>query len=386
MKNLLLSVIISLFLTAMVMAQKVGDIKIEPYVLTTNDGQNIEAEFGRIYVPEKHSNPNGKLIELAFVRFKSTANNPSFPIVYLAGGPGGSGISLAKGARSPLFMAMREIGDVIAFDQRGAGLSKPNLACQEKLDYPLDKPTEKMEALRLYRENSKMCAEDWRKQGVDLTAYNTNENADDLEVLRTALNVEKITLWGSSYGTHLGLVFIRRHEKSVYRAIFSGVEGTDDTFKFPGTFDAQLKLVSNLVKQNQELKKNIPDFIELVKRVFAKLEREPVEVETKNGKIKLGKFDVQQLAVALLGDRAGKEVLPVLFYDFDRGNYNSPYVKYFAQFIAQQRLGELGSAMAFATDCASFASKARLARIAREGKISILGDSPDFPFPEVCAA
>ena len=39
------------------------------------------------------------------------------------GGPGGSGIDSAKGSRLPLFMAMREFGDVIAFDQRGTGMS-----------------------------------------------------------------------------------------------------------------------------------------------------------------------------------------------------------------------------------------------------------------------
>lgn len=386
MKNLLLFAAVSLSLTTTAVAQNVGDIRIEPYTFETNKGQEIEAEFGRIYVPERYSKPNGKLIELAFVRFKSTANTSSFPIIYLAGGPGGSGINLAKGARFPIFMAMREVGDVIALDQRGAGLSKPNLACQETLNYQLDKPTKKTETIRLYQEKSKSCAAFWKIQGVDLAAYNTNENADDLEVLRKALGVEKITIWGSSYGTHLGLAFIRRHEKSVYRAVFSGVEGMDDTLKLPRTLDAQLRLVNDLVKMDAHLSEKIPNFIELVNRVFAKLEKEPFEVETKNGKIRLGKFDLQQLTIALLGDRAGKEVLPVLFYDFDKSNYDSPYVKYFAQSIAQQRLGELGSAMAFAMDCSSFASKTRLARIEREGRSSVLGDSPDFPFPEVCTA
>ena len=386
MKNLLLFVAVSLLLTMTTVAQKVGDIKTEPHTFTANDKQKIEAEFGRIYVPERHSKPNGKLIELAFVRFKSTAKTSSFPIIYLAGGPGGSGINWAKGARFPLFMAMREFGDVIALDQRGAGLSKPNMSCLEKLDYPLDKPAERAEALRLYQEKSKSCAEVWRKQAVDLTAYNTNENADDLEVLRKALDARKITLWGSSYGTHLGLAFIRRHEKSVYRAIFSGAEGTDDTFKLPSALDAQLKLVRDSVNKDAILREKIPGFIELVKRVFAKLEKESVEVKTGHGKIKLGKFDLQQLTIALPGDRAGKEVLPALFHDFNKGNYDSPLLKYFAQIIAQQRPGSIGSAMAFATDCASFASKSRLARINREGRTSILGDKPEFPFPEVCRA
>ena len=45
----------------------------------------------------------------------------------------------------------------------------------------------------------------WRSKGVDLAAYNTNESADDLEDLRKALGASKISLWATSYGTHLAL-------------------------------------------------------------------------------------------------------------------------------------------------------------------------------------
>ena len=75
-KYFLLSATISLFWSRRAMAQKPCDIRIEPHTFVTNNGQKIEAEFGRIYVPEKHAKPNGKLIKLAFVRFKSTAKIP----------------------------------------------------------------------------------------------------------------------------------------------------------------------------------------------------------------------------------------------------------------------------------------------------------------------
>src|SRR5918992_5233688 len=119
---------------------KAGDLKIKPYTFTNAAGEKTESEFGTLLVPENRSNPQSNLIELAFVRFKSTAKTPGPPIVYLAGGPGGSGIFSAKGSRFPLFMALREIADVIAFDQRGTGHSKPNLICPQRLDLPLDVP------------------------------------------------------------------------------------------------------------------------------------------------------------------------------------------------------------------------------------------------------
>src|SRR6185369_12148726 len=128
--------------------QKAGTLKIKPYVFENNKKEKVDAEFGTLYVPENRSKPDSNLIELAFVRFKSTAQNPGPPIVYLAGGPGGSGIFTAKDARFPLFMALREIADVIAYDQRGTGFSKPNLGCYERLALPLDVPPTREAAVK----------------------------------------------------------------------------------------------------------------------------------------------------------------------------------------------------------------------------------------------
>jgi len=110
------------FLTIDVLAQqKVGDLKLTPRVFESASGQKVDVEFGELTVPENRQKADSRLIQLAFVRFKSTSKNPASPIVYLAGGPGGSGIAAARGTRFPLFMAMREVADVIAFDQRGVG-------------------------------------------------------------------------------------------------------------------------------------------------------------------------------------------------------------------------------------------------------------------------
>src|SRR5947207_14089952 len=101
------------------------------------------------------------MIELVFLRFKSTAKTPGPPIVYLAGGPGGSGIGTARGSRFRLFIAMREVGDVIAFDQRGTRMSKPNLTCFERLDLPLDIVPSRETVVRALRQRSADRACHW---------------------------------------------------------------------------------------------------------------------------------------------------------------------------------------------------------------------------------
>ncbi|NWO96157.1 alpha/beta hydrolase, partial [Escherichia coli] len=73
--------------------------------------------------PEDRRDPLSRKIKLGYVRFRSTAARPGPPIIYLAGGPGGEGSGAATGPRFPIFMALRAVADVIAFDQRGTGLS-----------------------------------------------------------------------------------------------------------------------------------------------------------------------------------------------------------------------------------------------------------------------
>lgn len=86
-------------------------------------GDPVQAYEGALTVPENRSNADSRSITLKYVRFPATGETSGAPIVYLSGGPGGSGIQTAKYDRFPLFMAMREFGDVIAFDQRGTGAS-----------------------------------------------------------------------------------------------------------------------------------------------------------------------------------------------------------------------------------------------------------------------
>ena len=52
-----------------------------------------EFDCGYLTVPQNREQPKGKKIRIAVARIKATSANPApDPIVYLAGGPGGSGL------------------------------------------------------------------------------------------------------------------------------------------------------------------------------------------------------------------------------------------------------------------------------------------------------
>ncbi|HYR78319.1 MAG TPA: alpha/beta hydrolase [Pyrinomonadaceae bacterium] len=384
LRLLTVSAIVFLSLNIGLAQQKLGDLKIVPYVFESSKKERVDAELGRLLVPENRSNPQSKLIELAFVRFKSTSQHPGSPIIYLSGGPGNSGIQQAQGSRFPLFMAMRQIADVIALDQRGTGMSKPNLTCSQPLDFPLDEPLTRDSLLRIYKEQSRACAQRWQSEGVDLRGYNTNESADDLESLRIAIGAPKISLWGISYGTHLGLAAIRRHGQNIDRAILAGIEGPDHTDKLPSNYRKHLEMVNQLVKADADLSKTIPDFMGLVNSVIARLDKEPAVIEVKDPstrqtvKVIISGFLFRQL----LDNLYGTDTLPYspyIFFSASKGDYS------IITYLLFQSRSSIGSAMAFMMDCSSGVSRARYRREQRENGDLLFSDI-NFPFMEVCEA
>jgi pimeloyl-ACP methyl ester carboxylesterase len=386
-KSVCMLAVFLLFAFPALAQRKAGDVKITPYVFENSKTEKVDAELGVLLVPENRGNPLSNLIELAFVRFKSTAKNPGAPIVYLAGGPGGSGVGTAIGSRFPLFMAMREIGDVIAFDQRGTGMSKPNLTCYERWDLPLDVPPSRELLVRVARERARDCADYWRDwQRVDLTGYNTNESADDLEDLRKALGAKQISLWGISYGTHLSLAMLRRHPHSIHRAILAGIEGPDHSYKLPSNIQKHLADLDRTVKNDPTLNKEIPDFLGLMKTVLDRLEKEPATVEVTDPrtkqkvKVTVNKFALQFLTANNIGTTV-TSTYPAIYYAASKGDYSMVAEAW----LNQTRAG-FGSAMSYMMDCASGITAARRERIAREAKETLLEDLTDVVIPAACDA
>src|SRR5687767_6072631 len=73
--------------------RKAGDAWFEPFKITV-EGKAVEGELGRLMVRENRTKADSRLIELAFLRLKSTAAKPGRPVIYLDGGPGSSPINL----------------------------------------------------------------------------------------------------------------------------------------------------------------------------------------------------------------------------------------------------------------------------------------------------
>jgi pimeloyl-ACP methyl ester carboxylesterase len=349
-----------------------------PHVLETAAGP-LDVELGVLEVPEHRAASDSRRLKLRMVRFRATTDRPGSPIVYLAGGPGGSGIDAARGPRLPLFLALRAHADVIALDQRGTGEGSET-TCSEPFLLDPTRPASREQIGAAYAAAARACAERLAKQGVDLAGYTTRESVADLEALRRALGAEKLTLWGISYGTHLALATVAAHPDHVDRLLLAGIENLDETLKLPSDQQDLLADIAALATSVH------PDLLGSIRRLLRELAAAPRQVELAHPLdgssvvVALGPFDLQLAIADLLGGPESFAALPDLVARLEAGDWTA-----LALLKGARLAGTAPNAMTVAMDCASGASAARRARIAAEAPETLLGDAINVPFPEICA-
>ena len=363
-----------------------GQLTIEPYAFSSRGGVITEAEIGTLVVPYDRSNAESATIALKFVRFAATTDDPGPPLVYLAGGPGGSGIGSARGRRYELFMKLRALGDVIAWDQRGTGMSEPRYRIEATVDAPYEGAVSREWLEQQYARAIRQARAQFERDDFDPAPLNTNASADDLEDLRIALGVEKLRLWSISYGTHLALATVKRHPDAIDSMVLAGVEGLDSTYKLPSQTDAPIQAFSREVAEHPVYGELIPDFSLLLREVFERAEREPYAIEVEDpetGQLVtslFGRLDLEWVTWGALFRRRAMTDLPAAFLALQKGN-----TEVLKGAVDDTRgRGDNANAMSFAMDCASGVSPERLARIRRETPDSLFGRSMNFKYLNVC--
>ncbi|MFJ4819536.1 alpha/beta hydrolase [Streptomyces sp. NPDC088801] len=184
-------------------------------------------------VPLDHRRPHGKKITLALSRVPHTARTYQGPLLVNPGGPGGSGLTLAGFVASSLPAKVAAQYDVIGFDPRGVGASKPALDCKPGHFDPV-RPnslptTPAIEKANLDRARS-FAAACGKKYGHLLPYVNTTSAVRDMDAIRQALGAKKINYFGYSYGTYLGAVYAKFFPQRVRRLVLDSVVDPTDVW------------------------------------------------------------------------------------------------------------------------------------------------------------
>ncbi|MBF6331122.1 alpha/beta fold hydrolase [Nocardia transvalensis] len=133
--------------------------------------------------------------------------------------PGGPGVPMIAHAAEAVALssAMLDDHDLLLIDPRGTGVSSPIDCDVTEREFQLGTREHQRQAVQ-------RCGE---KLGPRAAGYTTAATADDFDAVRAKLGIDKLVLYGISYGTYLMPVYAQRHPDHVQSIVLTGAYPAD---------------------------------------------------------------------------------------------------------------------------------------------------------------
>src|ERR671935_1552025 len=169
-------------------------------------------ECATVNVPLDRSGATPGTVALHVERLPA-GGTPRGVMFLIAGGPGqASALAFDLASNGGQLRDQFPGYTLIAFDPRGTGRSGV-LRCPELQADPSASPAREQALVA-------KCA---TEIGPNRTFYSTRDHADDIDAVRQALGVDKIALWGTSYGTQLSVAYALTYPSHIDRLILDSV-------------------------------------------------------------------------------------------------------------------------------------------------------------------
>jgi len=182
---------------------------------------------GDLFTLENRADPSSPMVSLHVAVFPSFSSNPEpDPVIYLMGGGGGDTLGAAWFYLGAAGDRIRVERDFILYNQRGVKRNEPYLACPEEAEFQTRLNSfvhTKPEADELEYNFLMGCRDYLKESGVDLEFYDSVTHAADLAELIQTLGYEQANIYGTSYGTRLGLTFMRHYPELIRSAILDSI-------------------------------------------------------------------------------------------------------------------------------------------------------------------
>ena len=177
-------------------------------------------QCGTFKVPYDYGKPNGKQFTLALQKLPASGTK----IGTLFTNPGGPGSPGRTSWTEAATIRMRESFDLIGFDPRGVGETRPAFDC-EKADeaFPKAPPVEWVQIAAVQTILTARANRACQRKSADFIAHvGTNNVVRDLDAMRAAVGDAKLNFWGMSYGSRIGYVYAYRYPRRVRAIILDG--------------------------------------------------------------------------------------------------------------------------------------------------------------------
>ena len=310
---------------------------------------------GYLIVPERRSLiQSRRMVRLPFIIMKSRSVSPQRdPILFTAGGPGGSTLARVRNRRRDPLLDDR---DVILFEQRGTRYAEPALVFPE-----IDEALRSGWGTRLngnpdpsaIKRAMATALQKLRKQGIDLAGYTTKESAADIADLRRLLEIPSWNLYGVSYSTKLMLTVLRDHPQGIRSAILDSVLPPDADWDedAPANILEVLNHLFAVCRTDDHLRERCSDLKDRFFRFLAEANRRPIEMAIKNPldgtslTIRLDGVGIMNCIYAGLETAGGIRRLPLIIDASCRGDVQtlSPLLE---QYLGSSQGNALGMRLA----------------------------------------
>jgi pimeloyl-ACP methyl ester carboxylesterase len=184
----------------------------------TVSGASGSARCGTYEVYEDRAAGSGRRIRLHVIVLPAIGSDRrADPLLFLQGGPGDAP-SFNVSYYAKVFADVHRTRDLVFVDVRGTGRSAP-LTCPE-----LGTPDASgvLDSHMLSVRAVKACRARLERQ-ADLRLYTTAHAVDDLADVQQALGYPQVNLYGTSYGTRVAQVYMRRHPSHIRSVVMKGL-------------------------------------------------------------------------------------------------------------------------------------------------------------------
>jgi len=195
------------------------------------------AQCGKLGVPVDYTKPDGDDASIAVIKFPATGTKIGSLIIN-PGGPGESGVNAAASMSVNLPAQLRERFDLVGFDPRGVGFSKPAVWCNSDADNDAQRADPQVDYSPAGVAHIEQMTKNFVQRCVDkmgkefLANVGTANVVKDLDSLRAALGDAKLTYLGYSYGTRIGSMYAEAYPQNVRAMVLDGaIDPNADPFE-----------------------------------------------------------------------------------------------------------------------------------------------------------